>query len=198
MLAHPSFPVKTAKELISLAKARPGEIIYGSFGAGSSSHFAGALLVAEAKVNMLHVPYKGGGPLAMANVAGEVPIHFGGVATTLQFVKAGRLKALAVTAAKRSAFVPEVPTIPEALGLPTYDITVTFGMLAPSATPKPIIDRLHGELVTILASADFRSRLDTLGVDQTPSMTLEEMRGWLKTETDRWRRIIELTGIRAD
>src|SRR5262249_40406308 len=110
MLAHPSLPVKDVRDVVALAKARPGELTWGSFGAGSSSHFAGALLEHEARIRMVHVPYKGGGPVAAANIAGEVPIHFGGVPPTIQFVKAGRLKALAVTAAKRTAFLPEVPT----------------------------------------------------------------------------------------
>jgi tripartite-type tricarboxylate transporter receptor subunit TctC len=198
MLAHPSLPVKNVRELIALAKARPGELTWGSFGAGSTSHFAGALLERETKTKMVHVPYKGGGPVAMANVAGEVPIHYGGVPPTIQFVKAGRLKALAVTAEKRTAFLPEVPTIAEALKIREYDITVTFGMLATTATPKPVVDRMHAELGKILQSADFKSRLATLGTDETPVLSQAELRDWLRKETARWARIVELTDIRAE
>ena len=198
MLAHPSLPVKSVREVLALAKARPGELTWGSFGAGSSSHFAGALLALETKTNMIHVPYKGGGPVAIANVAGEVPIHYGGVPPNLQFIKAGRLKALAVTAAKRTAFLPEVPTIAEALKIRDYDITVTFGMLAAAGTPKPIVDRVHAEIGKIISSADFKSRLAVLGTDETPPMSQTELRDWLRNETARWARIIEVTDIRAE
>jgi tripartite-type tricarboxylate transporter receptor subunit TctC len=198
MLAHPSLPVKTVRDVIALAKARPGELTYGSFGTGSSSHFAGALLTYETKTNMIHVPYKGGGPVAVANLAGEVPIHYGGVPPTIQFVKAGRLKALAVTAAKRTAFLPDVPTIEEALNVRDYNITVTFGMLVPAGTPKPIANRVHTEIAKIVTSPEFKARLVALGTDETPVMSTAELSAWLQDETARWRRIIEFTGIRAD
>jgi len=198
MLAHPSLPVKSVRDVIALAKSRPGELTWGSFGTGSSSHFAGALLSYETKTNTVHVPYKGGGPVAVANVSGEVPIHYGGVPPTIGFVKAGRLKALAVTAAKRTAFLPEVPTIAEALKIRDYDITVTFGMLAPAGTPKPVVDRMHAELNRIVSSQDFKARLVLLGTDETPVMSLADLSAWLKNETMRWRRIVELTDIRAD
>ena len=198
MLAHPSLPVKTVRDVIALAKASPGELTYGSFGRGSSSHFAGALLGYETKTNMIHVPYKGGGPVAVANISGEVPIHYGGVPPTIEFVKAGRLRAMAVTAAKRTAFLPDVPTISEALKIRDYDITVTFGMLAPAGTPKAIVDRMHAELNKIMASQEFKARLVALGTDQTPVMSLPELSAWLKNETARWRRIVQVTGIRAD
>lgn len=198
MLAHPSLPVKSVRDVIALARARPGELTWGSFGRGSSSHFAGALLAHETKTDMIHVPYKGGGPVAAANVAGEVPIHYGGVPPTIQFVKAGRLKAVAVTAAKRTAFLPEVPTIEEALKVRDYNITVTFGMLAPAGTPKPVVDRMHAELGKIMSSPDFKATLVKLGTDETPVMSQAELGAWLKNETARWKRIIELTGIRAD
>jgi tripartite-type tricarboxylate transporter receptor subunit TctC len=198
MLAHPSLPVKSVREVIALARSRPGELTWGSFGTGSSSHFAGALLSYETKTNMVHVPYKGGGPVAVANVSGEVPIHYGGVPPTIGFVKAGRLKPLAVTAARRTAFLPDVPTIAEALKIRDYDITVTFGMLAPAGTPKAVVDRMHAELNKIVASQEFKARLVQLGTDETPVMSLADLSAWLKTETARWRRIIEYTGIRAE
>jgi tripartite-type tricarboxylate transporter receptor subunit TctC len=198
MLAHPSLPVKNVGEIIALAKARPGELTYGSFGTGSSSHFAGALLMHETKTNMIHVPYKGGGPVAAANIAGEVPIHYGGVPPTIQFVRAGRLKAMAVTAAKRTAFLPDVPTIQEALKVRDYNITVTFGMLVPAGVPKPVVDRLHAEIGSILNSPDFKESLSKLGTDQTPVMSQADLSTWLNTETARWKRIIDLTKIYGD
>ena len=198
MLAHPSLPVKSVRDVIALARARPGELTYGSFGRGSSSHFAGALLAHETRTNMIHVPYKGGGAVAVANIAGEVPIHYGGVPPTIQFVKSGRLKAMAVTAAKRTAFLPEVPTIEEALKVRDYNITVTFGMLAPAGTPKPVVDRMHAELGRIMSSPDFKATLVKLGTDETPAMSQADLGAWLKNETARWKRIIGLTGIRAD
>jgi tripartite-type tricarboxylate transporter receptor subunit TctC len=198
MLAHPSLPVRTVREVIALARARPGELTYGSFGTGSSSHFAGALLMHETKTKMIHVPYKGGGPVAAANIAGEVPIHYGGVPPTIQFVKAGRLKAMAVTAAKRTVFLPDVPTIQEALKVRDYNITVTFGMLVPAAAPKAVADRLHAELASILNSADFKETLAKLGTDETPVMSQADLSAWLNTETARWKRIIDLTKIYGD
>ena len=198
MLAHPSLPVKNVRDVIALARARPGELVYGSFGQGSSAHFAGALLALETKTSMVHVPYKGGGPVAAANIAGEVPLHFGGVPPTMQFVKSGRLKALAVTAAKRTAFLPDVPTIAEALKIRDYDITVTFGMLAQSATPRPLMDRMHAEIVKVLQSPDFKSRLSALGTDETTPMSPADLADWLKRETARWRGFVEATGIRAE
>lgn len=198
MLAHPSLPVKNVRDVIALARARPGELTWGSFGTGSSSHFAGALLAYETKTNMIHVPYKGGGPVAAANVAGEVPIHYGGVPPTIQFVKAGRLKPLAVTAGKRTAFLPDVPTIAEALKIRDYDITVTFGILAPAGTPRPIMDRMHAEISKVLNAADFKARLVSLGTDETLPISQTELAAWLQTETDRWRRVIEFTKIHGD
>jgi tripartite-type tricarboxylate transporter receptor subunit TctC len=198
MLAHPSLPVKTVQEVIALARKRPGEMTYGSFGRGSSSHFAGALLAHETKTKMIHVPYKGGGPVAAANVAGEVPIHYGGVPPTIGFVKTGRLRAMAVTAAKRTVFLPDVPTIQEALKVRDYNITVTFGMLVPAAAPKAVADRLHAELASILNSADFKETLAKLGTDETPVMSQADLSAWLNTETARWKRIIDLTKIYGD
>ncbi len=198
MLVHPSLPVKSVRDVIALAKSRPGELIYGSFGQGSSSHFAGALLAIETKTSMVHVPYKGGGPVAAANIAGEVPIHYGGVPPTIQYVKSGRLKAMAVTASKRTAFLPEVPTIAEALKIRDYDITVTFGMMAQAGTPKPLMERMHAELAKIMQSPDFKSRLAALGTDETPVMSSAELADWLRRETARWRGFVEATGIRAE
>jgi tripartite-type tricarboxylate transporter receptor subunit TctC len=198
MLAHPSLPVKTVQEVIALARKRPGEMTYGSFGRGSSSHFAGALLAHETKTKMIHVPYKGGGPVAAANVAGEVPIHYGGVPPTIGFVKTGRLRAMAVTAAKRTVFLPDVPTIQEALKVRDYNITVTFGMLLPAGVPKPVVDRLHSEIASILNSADFKATLAKLGTDETPVMSQADLSAWLNTETARWKRIIDLTKIYGD
>ena len=136
--------------------------------------------------------------VAVANVAGEVPIHYGGVPPTIGFVNAGRLKALAVTAARRTAFLPAVPTIAEALKIRDYDITVTFGMLATAGTPKPVVDRMHAELSRIVSSQDFRAMLAKLGTDETQVMSQAELGAWLKNETARWKLIIEFTGIRAE
>ena len=198
MLAHPSLPVRNVRDVIALAKSHPGELTYGSFGRGSSSHFAGALLAHETKTAMIHVPYKGGGPVAAANVAGEVPIHYGGVPPTIGFIKTGRLKAMAVTAAKRTVFLPDVPTIQEALKVRDYNITVTFGMLVPAGAPKPVADRLRAEIASILNSADFKATLSKLGTDETPVMSQADLSAWLNTETARWKRIIDLTKIYGD
>jgi tripartite-type tricarboxylate transporter receptor subunit TctC len=120
------------------------------------------------------------------------------VPPTIQFVKAGRLKAMAVTAAKRTVFLPDVPTIQEALKVRDYNITVTFGMLVPAAAPKAVADRLHAELASILNSADFKETLAKLGTDETPVMSQADLSAWLNTETARWKRIIDLTKIYGD
>jgi tripartite-type tricarboxylate transporter receptor subunit TctC len=198
MAAHPSLPVKSARDVVALAKSRPGELVYGSFGTGSTSHFAGAILALETKTKMIHVPYKGGGPVLVANIAGEVPLHYGGVPPTLPHIKAGKLKALAVTGFKRSSFLPDVPTMSEALKLPDYDVTVTFGMMAPSATPKEVIDRIHAEIGKVVRSPEFKSRLAALGTDETPLLTPAEMVEWLRNQTAHWARLVQATGIRAD
>jgi tripartite-type tricarboxylate transporter receptor subunit TctC len=198
MAAHPSLPAKTARDVVALAKSRPGELVYGSFGSGSTSHFAGALLALETKTTMIHVSYKGGGPVLVANVSGEVPIHYGGVPPTLPHVKAGKLRALAVTGSRRSAHMPDVPTMAEALKLSDYDVTVTFGMLAPAATPREIIDRIHAEIGRVVQSPDFKSRLAALGYDETPLLTPAQTGDWLRKETAHWKRLVELTGIRAE
>lgn len=198
MLAHPSLPARTVRDVIAIAKARPGELTWGSFGTGSSSHFAGELLAFETRTRMIHVPYKGGGPVAVANVSGEVPIHYGGVPPNIGFIKAGKLRPIAVTAARRSAFLPDVPTISEALKIRDYDITVTFGMLAPAGTPRPIAERMYAELGKISSSPEFKATLLKLGTDETPQMSAADHAAWLRNETARWKRIIELTGIRGD
>lgn len=198
MVAHPSLPVKSARDVVALARSHPGELAYGSFGAGSTSHFAGALLAFETKTRMIHVAYKGGGPVLAANIAGEVPLHYGGVPPTLPHIKSGKLKALAVTSARRSAYLPDVPSVTEALKIPDYNITVTFGIMAPASTPRQIIDRVHAEIGKVVRSAEFKSRLAALGYDETPLMTPKELREWLRVETARWARIVRLTGIRAE
>ena len=189
MLAHPSLPVKNARDVIALAKARPGELVWDLSARGSSAHFAGALLALETKTNMVHVPCRGGGPVAAANIAGEVPIHYGGVPPTIQFVKSGRLKALAVTAAKRTAFLPGADHCGGAK-IRDYDITVTFGMLAQAGAPRPIMDRMHAEIAKVLQSPDFKSRLSALGTDETAPMSSAELADWLKRDRSlaRFRR----------
>lgn len=198
MVVHPSLPVKHARDVVALARSRPGELVYGSFGSGSTSHFAGALLALETKAKMIHVAYKGGGPAVAANISGEVPLHYGGVSPTLPHVKAGKLKALAVTGAGRTGHLPDVPTVAEALNIPGYDISVTFGMMAPAATPKDIIERIHAEIGKVVTSQQFKSRLAALGTDETPLLTPAETAEWLRKETARWKRLVEQTGIRAE
>jgi tripartite-type tricarboxylate transporter receptor subunit TctC len=196
LVVHPSLPVKNVKELVSLARSRPGEIFYGSGGSGSSVHLAAALFVTLARVDMTHVPYKGGGPAMIGVMAGEASVMFPTMQSVMPHVKSGRLRALAISTAARSPAVPDVPTIAES-GLPGYDATGWYGMLAPAGTPQAVIARLHGETVKLLAVPEFRERLAVEGavaVGNTPA----EFDRFIRDETAKWAKIIRGLKIKAD
>ena len=161
IVAHPALPVKTLRDLIVLAKSRPGEINYASFGNGSTSHLSGELFNSMMGVKLVHIPYKGGGPALIDTLAGHVPLYFSSLPTSLQQVKMGKLRALAVTGATRSKQLPDVPTVDEAAGTKGYVSEVMYGVLAPAGVPRDIVSRLNGELVKILKTPDMRDKLDS-------------------------------------
>jgi tripartite-type tricarboxylate transporter receptor subunit TctC len=196
VVVHPSVPAKTVRDLIALAKSRPGQLDVASSGAGSSAHLAGELFNNMAGTKMNHVPYKGGGPAVVALIAGQVSVGFATTPSVVQHVKSGRLRGLAVTSAQRSPATPDLPTVSEA-GLKGYEAGTWYGMLVPAGTPKDVIGRLHAESVKLLAAPDVKQRLDTAGFE--PIGTAPEQFGtYIGSEIAKWTKVVRSAGIRAD
>ena len=196
LTAHPSLPVKTVKELIALAKTRPGQLSYGSAGNGSPSHLAGELLKTMAGINLLHVPYRGGGPAAVEQVAGQVQLAFLSAPAVVPFIKNGRLRALAVTNAKRSLVLPDLPTIAEA-GLPGYESEGWSGVFAPARTPAAVVQRLYNEFSAAIRDNDNRAKLIAAGVE--PALTSGEAMGKkVRDEIVRWSKVVKASGMKID
>jgi tripartite-type tricarboxylate transporter receptor subunit TctC len=196
VVLHPSVPIQSVKELIAHARAQPDRIIYASSGTGGSGHLAAELFQALAKVKMTHVPYKGNGPAVLAQVAGEVQLGFNNILAVLPHVQSGRLKAIAVTSAKRAPTVPDLPTLAEA-GVAGYEATSWNGIFAPAKTPRPIIDKIHADVVKILKAPDVREKLIAAGSDPVGS-TPEEFLAFVKVELARWGKVIRENNIRAE
>ena len=196
LVVNPSIPAASVKELIALAKAKPAQLNYASAGNGSPFHIAAELFKNLASVDIVHVPYKGGGPAVTDVVGGQVHMTFANLVAVLPQVRAGRLRALGITSAKRSQAAPEIPTIAES-GLPGYDFTSWFGVLAPAGTPREVISRLNAEIVKILNSPEIKERLSKDGADLVAGSP-EEFASYLKAETAKWARVIKAAGIRAD
>ncbi len=192
----PTLPVKNIKELIALGKARPGQLTYASFGVGSSAHLAGELFKTMAGVDMLHVPYKGGLPAITDVLAGQVSLYFPVVPSVVQLSRAGRLRLLAITGAKRASALPETPTVHES-GLPGFEATNWFGVMAPAATPPDVVNKLNTELIKVLQTPDIRERLLSLAYD-LQSSTPQEFSALLKTETEKWAKVVKASGAKAD
>ena len=191
---HPSVPAKTVKEFIALARAKPGSITFGSAGMGTSPHLSGELLKTLGKIDMVHVPFKGSGQSVISQLAGEIAANFPSVPTAMPYIKANRLRGLGVTTPKRTQALPDVPSIAEA-GVPGYEATQWFGVLAPAGTPRPIIDRMHQEIVRALRTADVKERITAEGMEVVASSP-EEFAGYIKSETDKWTKVIKSAGIK--
>jgi len=196
LAVHPSLPVATLKELIAFAKARPGQLNYGSAGNGSTHQLCGELLKSMAGIDLVHVPYKGGPPSTAATLAGEVAMHFSTVAALTAHIRAGRLKALGVTSATRASLLPEVPTLSEA-GLPGFEMLSWFGLLAPAGTPRAIVTRLNAETIKALNTPDMKSVIAGMGSELMPG-TPEQFGEYIRTEIARIGKIAKTAGIRAD
>ncbi len=196
LVSHPSLPAKTVREVIELARARPGSLTYASAGNGTSIHLAGELFASMAKVDMVHVPYKGSGPAVTDLVGGQVQLMFDSITSALPHVKGGKLRAYAVTTAKRSRTLPDLPTIAEA-GLPGYDLSPWFATFVPAKTPRPVVERLNAEMLRALKLPETLQRFDAIGAEPVGG-TPEDLAAHLKRETERWSRIIRERGIRAD
>lgn len=186
----------TLTEFVQLAKAKPGTISYGSSGVGGIGHLAGALLALTAGIDIVHVPYKGGGPAMQDLLGGQIPAIIATPVTALPHVKAGKVRALATTGAARAALMPDIPTVAES-GYPGYEATNWYAYYAPAGTPKEVLERLHRELVQALKAPDTREQLDRQGIEAKPG-TPEELRKYMERELATWGKVVKAAGIQAN
>ena len=189
-------PVGSVKELIALAKEKPGELNYATAGVGSFQHLASELFKLQAGVDIVHIPFKGGGPAMMDVIAGNTQITIGSLIQMLPQIKAGKLKALGVGSASRIAALPDLPTISEA-GVPGYEVTNWWGIVVPAGTPRSVIDRLNKDLTAIVASPETKKRFETEGAEPL-SMSPDEVGRFIAAETAKWARVVKDAGIRAE
>jgi tripartite-type tricarboxylate transporter receptor subunit TctC len=196
MVVHPSVPAKTVQEFIALARAKPGTLNYSSAGNGTSNHLAGELLKSMARIDIVHIPYKGSAPALNDLIAGQVLLMFDLVLTAAPHVKSGAVRGLAVTGAQRSAVLPELPTVAES-GLPYYEVSAWFGIFAPAGVPRPVVERLNAEFVKALRDPDLRQRLASQGAEPLTS-TPAEFSAYLRSEIDKWAQVVRAAGMKVD
>ncbi len=196
LVVHPSIPARTVKELVALAKARPGALVYSSSGTGSVSHLAGEYFGYLTGTKLLHVPYKGGGPSVSALISGEVSVGFATLPSVLAQVKAGRLRGIAMTTAQRSPALPDLPTVGDA-GIKNYDVGSWYGLSVPAGTPKDIIARLNTVTLKALALPEVKERLAASGFEALVS-TPEQFGEFVRTEVEKWGKVVKMSGARAD
>ena len=195
LVVHPSLPARSVRELVALAKKRPGELNYASGGTGNITHLAMVLFTGMTGTDMTHVPYKGGGPSTVATVSGEAQLMFSSVASTLPHIKQGRLRALGVSSAKRSLALPEIATVAEA-GLPGYEASSWYGLMLAAATPAPILERLSVETAKAVEGAELKERLVAQGIEPMPGGAAEFSR-YLRSELTKWSKVIRDARIPA-
>lgn len=196
LVANAKFPVNSVRELIAYARQNPGRVNYGTAGNGTSPHLSMELLKSMTQVYMTHIPYKGSAPVVADLIGGQVDVMFDNVPNVVQHVKAGRMKALAVSGAQRSPLAPDVPTVAES-GVPGYDVSVWFGVLAPAGTPRDTVLRLNTEISKIIAMPEVTDRFLKLGVEPRTG-TPEQFGALIKAEVSRWAGVIKAAGIKAD
>ena len=196
LIVTPALPVKNVKDLIALAKAKPGQITFASAGSGAGGHLSGELFKLLAGIDLLHIPYKGMAPALVDVISGQVALGFPSIATALPQIKSAKVRALAVTGARRSQAAPEVITMQEA-GVPGYESATWYGAVAPAATPRALVARLNGEIVAILKHAELRDRLAADGSEPLGT-TPEEFGRHLKAEIEKWAKVVRAAGIAAD
>jgi tripartite-type tricarboxylate transporter receptor subunit TctC len=196
LVVNPQVNANTLADFVALAKSQPGKLNYASAGNGSTTHLAMEMLKDAAKIDLVHIPYKGNAPADIAILANEVQAVFGSMPALLQNVKASKLRALAVGTARRSPALPDVPTVAE-LGYPGFEAALWLGILAPAGTPQPIIERLNRELTAIVATADFRSLMDKNGAEPI-SNTPEQFGAMIRAEVDRYGKVVKAVGIKLD
>ncbi|MES2561884.1 MAG: tripartite tricarboxylate transporter substrate binding protein [Pseudomonadota bacterium] len=196
LVVHASLPARSVKALIALGKAQPGALVAGSAGTGTNPHLSLELFRSLARIDLIHVPYKGSGPGIIGLISGEVALMFPSLPTAMSHIKSQRVRALGVTTAMRTEFLPEVPSIAEA-GLPGYESTQWFGVLAPAGTPREIVERLHKDTTAALRSPEVKQQLAGEGaliVASTPA----EFAAYLRNETDKWARVVKAAGIKPE
>ncbi len=196
LVVHPSLPVRSVKDLIALAKARPGQLQFSSVGSGSVQHLAGEMFKLQARVKMLHVPYKGSGQSIIDLVSGQIHMDFGAIPPVLSHVKASRLRAIAVTSEKRFSLLPEIPSVAES-GLPGFDMSTWWGLVVPGGTGKDIIARLHAETAKLLRYADVREKIANVGAE-TVGNNPDEFTAFIRSERTKYSRIVQEAQIKLD
>ena len=196
LVVHPSFPPRSVKELIAFSKLRPGDVNFGSSGIGTSVHLSAELFQYMTGVKWVHVAYKGGGPGLVALLSGEVSLYFGNLPTVIRQVRAGKLRALAVSGLKRAPAAPDIPTVAES-GVPGYETATWWGLSAPAKTPPAILARLHKEAIRAVNAPDVRQRLEGVGADIIGN-TPEQYAAFIRNEIDKWAKVIKAAGIKGE
>ena len=196
LVVHPSLPVRTVKDLVVLAKVKPGSVNYASSGSGSAGHLAGELFKKVAGIDMVHIPYKGAAPALTDVVAGQAQLYFTSPISAQPFVKGGRLRMVAVTSLKRSPSMPDIPTVAEA-GYPDFDVVSWWGIVTPAAVPKEIVAKLHIEIVRVLASPEIKAKFADQGAD-VASNTPEQFAAYIKSEIAKWAKLIRELGVKPE
>ena len=196
MAVHPSLPVKTARDFVALANAKPGELLYASGGSGSASHLAGEYFKLLTKIDMVHVPYKGTGPAMISMISGQTTMTITGMVALMPHVKSNRLKLLGVATMKRLSIMPDIPTINES-GVPGYDANQWYGVLTQAAVPRDIIAKLHADIVKVLARPDIKERLAADGAEAVAN-TPEQFAAHIKAEIARWAPVVKASGAKPD
>ncbi len=194
LIVHPSLPAKSVAELIAYAKANPGKLSYGSPGVGTSPHLSMELFKSIAGINVVHIAYKGAMPALADVMGGQIPVMLANLPALLPHALSGKVRALAVTSAKRTAQLPAVPTMIES-GVPGYVVTAWYGMCAPAGTPQPILEKLHADLITTLQAQDVQQRLSDLVIDVAPNNSRDEFTAFVRAEIGRWCEVIRTVGI---
>ena len=196
LVAQPSQPVKTVPEMIAYAKANPGKINFGSPGNGASPHLSGELFKSMAKVELTHIPYKGSAPAVSDLLGNQIAIMFDNMPSVIPHVRSGKLRAIAISTAKRSPELPDVPTIAEA-GVPGYEAVSWFGLFAPAATPKPVLDKLSTALSKVLANPEVQKKISAQG-GETVNETPAQFAAFIRSETTKWGKVVKESGATVD
>jgi tripartite-type tricarboxylate transporter receptor subunit TctC len=196
LVVHPSFPIRSVKDLIALARAKPKQVLYGSAGNGSAPHLSMTLFSSMAKVELEHVPYKGGGPALAGLLGGEVPLMLATVPSVMGQVKAGKLRAVATTSARRLPMLPDIPTVSES-GLPGYEMSPWMGMWGPARLPRPIVDQVNRALAKVLTTPDVRDQFLQQGLEPM-AMSVDDFAALIPREIERYARLIKLSGARVE
>lgn len=196
LVVHPSVAASSVRELVALAKSRPGQLVYASSGNGGGSHLAMELFRAVTHIEMVHVPYRGTGPAMIGLLGGQAKLMFGGMIGTVTYVRSGRLKAIGISSAARSSVMPEVPTIAES-GFPEYEATTWYGVLAPAKTPRAIVQKLNQHILSALKDPKLLSRINAQGADAAASSP-EEFAAYIGSEQSKWAKVVKESGARAE